>query len=424
MNAGPRGDRLDQEPRRRIAGAVRQARRWYWNCALIALNALMIFVALNVIVAAFRSVRDVAHQGFVLSNRQMAPLIWKYGMDRLVQAYPGWRRDELIELLEENRVLLEYEPFTQTRPSTARGKYINVSSAGFRRGTDDWPWPPDPAAANILIFGGSTAFGTGVPDGRTIPSVIQEYFGQDRCRPPVRVYNLGRPTYFSSQERILFEELMSAGVRARIVVFIDGLNEFVFDEPALTTELRRIVMLATERTIVSLPGRIYFALKDLPAVSVIEEAQNRATAKREAQEESGFDAAAHVRRAIERWSGNRRIIQELAGAHDMKVMFVWQPVPTYGYDIQYHLFSQGGLATRVRSAEGGYRLMSELWPSLGGDFVWLGDMQAGRRENLYVDFVHYSEAFSRDIAKRIYCEIRRSRALPCGGGAEESCDAG
>ena len=33
--------------------------------------------------------------------------------------------------------------------------------------------------------------------------------------------------------------------------------------------------------------------------------------------------------------------------------------------------------------------------------LWLGDMQAERHENLYVDSLHYTAAFTKDIAGEI-----------------------
>ena len=45
-----------------------------------------------------------------------------------------------------------------------------------------------------------------------------------------------------------------------------------------------------------------------------------------------------------------------------------------------------------------------------GNFFWLADIQEARRENLYVDRIHYSAAFSGDIAG----EIQR-RLLPMVG---------
>ena len=43
-----------------------------------------------------------------------------------------------------------------------------------------------------------------------------------------RVYNFGRGSYYSSQERILFEQLAVAGHVPDLAVFIDGGSDFVF----------------------------------------------------------------------------------------------------------------------------------------------------------------------------------------------------
>ncbi len=46
---------------------------------------------------------------------------------------------------------------------------------------------------------------------------------------------------------------------------------------------------------------------------------------------------------------------------------------------------------------------------LGTDVLWLADMQENARENLYVDSVHYTAAFSKEIAGRI-CEFIQNGA--------------
>jgi hypothetical protein len=47
---------------------------------------------------------------------------------------------------------------------------------------------------------------------------------------------------------------------------------------------------------------------------------------------------------------------------------------------------------------------------LGDDVLWLGDLQRDRHENLYVDSVHYTPAFSQAIAREI-AEALRGRSI-------------
>ena len=78
------------------------------------------------------------------------------------------------------------------------------------------------------MFGGSTAFGIGVPDDQTVASHLQTQLGTARDGREVRVYNFGRGAYYSSQERALFERLIVAGYVPNLAIFLDGLNDFFF----------------------------------------------------------------------------------------------------------------------------------------------------------------------------------------------------
>jgi hypothetical protein len=110
---------------------------------------------------------------------------------------------------------------------------------------------------------------------------------------------------------------------------------------------------------------------------------------------------------VERWLANKKMIESLAATYGVRAVFVWQPIPLYKYDLRYHFFLHsdqefGGFAR----AEYGYPVVAALQAErrLGPDVLWLADMQQDKRENLYVDSVHYTAAFSKEIAGRI-CEF-------------------
>ena len=160
-------------------------------------------------------------------HAELGPEARAYGLERVRKAYPGWKpadvRSLLIETTESN--LWHYEPYTVFRPRPYRGRWINFSPAGFRFGATPDPWPPDPRAFNVLRFGGSTAFGVGVPDRGTIAASLA-HLRDAPCGKPVHVYNFGRPGYISVQEGIRFQRLLRSGARPDLVIFFDGLNEF------------------------------------------------------------------------------------------------------------------------------------------------------------------------------------------------------
>src|SRR5439155_10351858 len=115
------------------------------------------FTVINVGLAVVRAVvRRVRHA-------ELGPEVRAFGFARVSRAYSQWRVDDLrsllIESTQSNR--WEYEPYTVFRPRPFRGRWINISPAGYRSTATTASWPPDHQAFNIFWFGGSTAFGVG-----------------------------------------------------------------------------------------------------------------------------------------------------------------------------------------------------------------------------------------------------------------------
>ena len=107
-------------------------------------------------------------------------------------------------------------------------------------------WPPQSKNFNIFLFGGSTTFGYGVSDNQTIASYLQEYLTKN-TDSNICVYNFGRGYYYLTQERILYEQLLTSGFVPDLAIFIDGLNDLAFNnnEPFFTDRLRQLFTAGT-----------------------------------------------------------------------------------------------------------------------------------------------------------------------------------
>jgi hypothetical protein len=88
------------------------------------------------------------------------------------------------------------------------------------------------------------------------------------------------------------------------------------------------------------------------------------------------------------------------------------PFCTYKYDLKYDLLwgvraaqLQFGIEAPVQFI---YPRVEHLnaESALGSNFLYLGDMQEAKKENLYVDGHHYNHKFCREIAGRIADFIR------------------
>ncbi len=366
----------------------------YRLSALALLNTLVALLLLNAILYA----------AFVVKDYLSWNAIWtKYGHSTISAVYPGLSEPEIDGLLKEtwSRTYI-YEPFTQFRERPSRGLYVNVDSSGFRITKNQGPWPPESRSLNIFLFGGSTTFGYGVPDHETVASYLQEYL-TTRLGRDVRVYNFGRGSYYSTQERILYEELLASGFVPDMAIFIDGLNDFYYDQPMFTSRFREFVANGTasnkDRGFISRTSLVRATegfRRRLP--KWLREGRHSEQLKENAEPNIYSDPKV-IDLAIKRYLVNKKLIEAVSKPFGVKPIFVWQPVPMYDYDQQYHPFSEGGYG-RASYSQYGYERMADIIEEnpLGDNFLWCADIQKNEKRSLYVDTVHYSAGFSNQFA--------------------------
>ncbi len=363
------------------------AKRLWTGCALLLLNTLVVFALANLVAAAILSWLPPADIPPALSDEEIA------------QVYPGKSSEDVRQLLEETwGRRYAYETFTEFKEGTTSGRFVTVEDTGFRRSPEDYPWPPAPDADNIFVFGGSTAFGYGVGDDETIPVALDRALRNEGCSE-TRVYNLARSNYYSSQERALFERLLVDGIAPRLALFLDGLNEAGHPDGGAKYSNRLSYLMAETHS-----QTARRALKWLPLGRLI------SRLRPDPDPASPIAApAGTAQTVIARWAANRRLIEAAADAHGTEVLFVWQPVPTYRYDLRFHLFAERLAGKNWDLLDAIYGQMRDRHgdggigePSEDSDrFLWLADLQTDRNEPLYVDSVHYTAAFSETIARAL-----------------------
>jgi hypothetical protein len=194
-----------------------------------------------------------------------------------------------------------------------------------------------------------------------------------------------------------------------VAVFIDGLNDFYHagGTPTLAPEIGAMVEAQQRGATV----QAAHALARLPAVRAM------GSLARTAPPAPDYRDEAVNRAVVRRWRANRRLIEGVSREFGVASLFVWQPVPVYRYDLRYHATYTGDPAyfSHHERSRHGYPVMARLGDSLavGGNFLWLADIQQGRRESLYVDGVHYTSAFSREIASHLRSKLVQGDFVRC-----------
>jgi lysophospholipase L1-like esterase len=382
----------------------------YRNLAVITLNTVVLILVINIFLFAFFSVKDRYATARTDNTEQRFELLKK--------VYPDLSKTEVQTLRAEmeSRTLM-YDPFTEFKERPYSGKYLHVDVSGFRPVENQGPWPPNKEKyLTVFVFGGSTTFGYGVPDDQTIASYLQKYFTDANWNREVRVYNFGCESYYSTQELILFEQLIKAGFTPDMAVFIDGLNDFWFydDRPLFSDRFEMLFDGKLE------PRPLSRLLNGIPMVRAGQSIRKtvggllrRTELKPTLPDDDDMYRNRDVlMKVIKRYVRNKEMIEGLASAIKTRTIFVWQPISTYKYDQKYHLFAGDSVGERAY-ANYGYPLMAEFVQhnSLGDNFLWCADIQQQTTEPLYVDTMHYTEKMSKLIAKYIFHVIATEKSL-------------
>jgi hypothetical protein len=407
---------------RRVPGY--SSKPWYSALAAHTRNVLLFLVVANVALGAAYAVKDERDRHeptpFFTAFRE------RHGPSWVSLLYPGWDERTIVQFYREwQQMAYGYDPFSQFVVRPMQGAHINVSEHGFRLNGRRAPWPPDDAAFNIFVFGGSTTFGL-VPDTDTIPAAMETYLTDRSCGTPARVYNFGQPAYYSMQERALFEHLLLKGAVPNLAVFIDGLNDSIFVDlrPRYTAELTQMMDQVTAqrepRNWTSGMRELVDAVPMSRLARWVRARLDRSWRDGDRALHAGPSAELPVETRLDQWITNKRFAEATGQQLGVRTLFVWQPVATYNYDVRYHAFGDLFVEWKRRrlgdqASEPLYVLLNERRheASVQRNFLWLADMQLTRQENLYVDSLHYTQAFSRDIAVAIVDDLGRRGWLPC-----------
>lgn len=385
---------LPQPPWWRTAG--NRLASYYRAAALLLLNTVAAFVLLNVAAEIILYAKS--------RGRKLDMLSIKYGEERLDSVYPGMTRAERAQLIKECFRPLTYEDYTLFTESLITGKYVNVRAPGYRCVAEQGPWPPAAENFNIFVFGGSTTFGIGVADRQTVPSFLQEAL-QGHSKRRVCCYNFGVSCYFSTQERLRYEKLLLAGFVPDAAMFIDGLNEGGRppNVPWLSQQCANFFNATNRRKTPYVNDLRTVVFERLPIGRLVHTLASSSPDEADRFEPDDADRAA----ACKTYLFNKSLIESVSRQHGVTTVFVWQPVPGYGYDAdKYHLFADQH-HNRIQHA-----FYVHAKDRLGdtANLLWCADIQKDSQTCNYVDKVHYGADFSKVFAQAI-CKMCLERRL-------------
>ena len=188
-------------------------RRWLSLVGAAVIATLVVLAGTELVFCAAWSVGRRLHPDALRAERSPA-----YAGAAWV---PELTREQAMRLAAPYR----YVPFRISGVAEWHGKYFNNDAhpTGVWRRTAN----PDTGCGpktKVWIFGGSTVYGTGVPDWATLASYLSKEMNR-QGRACVEVTNFGDESYVSTQELLLLIEQVKRGGRPEVVIFYDGFND-------------------------------------------------------------------------------------------------------------------------------------------------------------------------------------------------------
>lgn len=403
-----------------VPSSLARIRKSYRALAVVFFNTVVLFVALNVVLAIAYAAKDwwtsdlsaaatdsrltasglfYENGGAVDNGKRSAGDVAVFDLTAFAGAM---REEDVSQMLDENYDCfqrgIEYQPWVQYARKPFSGKFLNIDldSLGIpiRRTTN--PTDLGSNVIRIFTFGGSTTFGLKTPDEQTWPShlsqILNNRANQQAARPNVEVINYGRAGYMPTQELVLLLDLLRTGHRPNLVIFFDGLNwGGKCDVPDYTYEIRDQASAAQQG---AMPGWY----QSIPVVRMANSIRSRFRAPSLQHGPGGIPEVKHTE---QRFLQSRETILRVCEQYGVQALFFLQPDAYYNYPAHMHR------AAKHINQDLQHSRRSEFYASLrrSGGYMDLTGLFEKFGKKCVIDAAHYTPQFNRFIAEHIATEI-------------------
>ena len=313
------------------------------------------------------------------------------------KVYGKERAEDYKIVLAEQLSPLQYEPFIEFKENPRINKFTAVSEFGNRCNDDNVLLCKIPTGGQteIWIFGGSTVFGYGVKNSETISSHLENLLNKK-----FNVINFGTGFYNSTQERILFNNLITKLPPPKAVIFLNGLNEFVNNfennESQISSFIKYKINKSSKDDLLE-----YFKerILRLNMVRLYSEYSQNNSIKNEKKKIKNFDQIINI------YINNQKLTKSIASSYEVKHLHVLQPVPIYldsykSSNVPKKFQRNMEKDLNIKNVKIGY----EKYLERKLDFI-LDLSKFSIDEPMYIDGVHYSSEFNMEIAKLLKTKL-------------------
>ncbi len=333
--------------------------------------------------------------------------------ERLAQGYPPHTYLRDFAMNADYRFISLYT----INPARANNEEYQFDKFGFRMDSNRLAFGEPTKWKLIWMYGGSTAQGLGVRSEETIAATLNKLLARDGSN--YRVINMGQGGFTSTQELLLFTEVLQSGFKPDMVVCYDGINEQPFQGDFLTNGAPEWEKHSSKAGIIldvqgaeSVHSLLPLTLTRLTKIDdFMTSIQNRlhppnATAP----------AADNWEVVVRRHLVSLNMIKAEADHLSVPSFFFFQPVMEYESHYKLRTYSAEEQKNQVPVMNRGEHerheallapAAADLKASLGAEFFDIYDtFRAHDSENLYADPRHPNGVGNAIVAERIYRELK------------------
>lgn len=308
----------------------------------------------------------------------------------------GWAAEFWREEFARHKSRQTYAPFKLWTATSWHTKYINndqSENGTWRRTTN----PPSDGCVNkrirtLWVLGGSTVYGTGVPDWATLPSYLARALN-GAASDCWRVTNLGIEGYVSNQELLELFEQLKTDRQPDIVVFYDGVNDAAAAGAGPGPPLAHFYYGTIKNRIEgSMSGRLDF-IRQSYAMRTINGLLMSWHRHQESVSLPADQSRAKVLATLDNFEENVRIAKALSQSLNFELYWFWQPSLYYGHKpvvpFEQRVFEVNGSAENRRWKKVVTQVYQEAETrAKAGDFIFLGGLFDSVPEPIYLDEAH------------------------------------